>query len=150
MSRRTEKAEALFIKGYNCCQAVVGAYCDLFGIDEETGLRLSAGMGGGMGRLREVCGTCSGMFLVAGMARGDAADTSPEARGRCYALVQAMAKEFREKNGSIVCKELLGIDGDGNPVPSVRDSGFYQKRPCRQYVRDAAEILEKTLGIEGD
>ena len=54
------------------------------------------------------------------------------------------------KNGSIVCKELLGIDGDGNPVPSVRDSGFYQKRPCRQYVRDAAEILEKTLGIKED
>ena len=148
MSKRVERAQELFSKGYNCAQAVVGAYCDLFGMDEETGLRASAGMGGGMGRLREVCGTCTGMFFLAGLAKGDPKDTSPAARAVCYAAVQDMAKAFREKNGSIVCKELLGVDGDGNPVPSVRDSGFYQKRPCKQYVKDAAEILEKTLGIE--
>lgn len=145
MSERVERAMALFQEGYNCCQAVMGAFCREFGIDFETGMRLTAGLGGGMGRLREVCGTCSAMFILAGLRYGSATDKDVQTRAVTYRAVQELAAKFREQNGSIVCHELLGIGGDGNPVPSVRDSGFYAKRPCKEYVRCAAELVESML-----
>ena len=145
MSERVERAMALFQEGYNCCQAVMGAFCGEFGIDFETGMRLTAGLGGGMGRLREVCGTCSAMFILAGLRYGSATDKDVQPRAVTYRAVQELAAKFREQNGSIVCHELLGIGGDGNPVPSVRDSGFYAKRPCKEYVRCAAELVESML-----
>lgn len=98
-----------------------------------------------MGRLREVCGTCSAMFILAGLRYGSATDKDVQTRAVTYRAVQELAAKFREQNGSIVCHELLGIGGDGNPVPSVRDSGFYAKRPCKEYVRCAAELVESML-----
>ena len=146
MSKRVERAQELFSKGYNCAQAVVGAYCDLFGMDEETGLRASAGMGGGMGRLREVCGAVSGMMLALGCRYGsdDPADTA--AKREQYARVQELARRFREENGSIVCRELLGLDhsSDG-PTPEKRTATYYQKRPCLELVGCAARLLEEYM-----
>lgn len=141
-----EKAEKLFKQGYNCSQAVFAAFCDDLGIDSETAVKLASSFGGGMGRLREVCGAVSGMFMVAGLKAGYSDPTDSEAKKRHYALIQKMAKEFSQKNGSIICRELLGEDGaDKNPNPAKRTSEYYKKRPCSELVKDAAEIAQKIL-----
>lgn len=137
-----EKAIALFKEGYNCAQAVVGCYSEEFGVSLEDAVRYSAPFGGGMARMREVCGTVSGMMLVLGMA-GDKFDVSdPEAKKAVYAKGQALAEKFREKNGSIVCRELLaGVKTTGGSEPEARTETYYKKRPCAELVGDAAEIL---------
>ena len=144
MTRR-EQAMAYFKQGFNCSQSVLRAYSDLFDMPEDELMKAGQSFGGGMGRLREVCGTCSAMFILAGLRYGSATDKDVQTRAVTYRAVQELAAKFREQNGSIVCHELLGIGGDGNPVPSVRDSGFYAKRPCKEYVRCAAELVESML-----
>lgn len=143
---RPERAEQLFRDGYNCAQAVFGAYADLFGFDEETAMRIASSFGGGIGRLREVCGAVSGMMLVCGMKRGCAVNDDPAAKKEHYALVQKLAAEFREQNGAIVCRELLALpSGASEPTPEARTEKYYQRRPCAHYVRTAAEIVEREL-----
>ncbi len=146
---RAEKARELFLKGYNCSQAVFAAFADIMKIDEETALRLSSSFGGGMGRMREVCGACSGMFMAAGMLYGYTDPSDDTAKAEHYALIQRMAKEFRyaKNNGSIICKELLALQSkaDFSPAPTARTDEFYKARPCLKYVEDAAEILESIL-----
>lgn len=155
LEERVEKAKRLFKEeGYNCCQAVVLAYNDLFGIDDDTAAALSSGFGGGMGRMREVCGSVSGMVMLAGLLT-PASDPSVKVdRTRNYALVQEMAEEFRNINGSIVCKELLGLVPIGSngavakesPEPSDRTPEYYKKRPCEELVGISARIVgEKIL-----
>lgn len=155
IEERVEKARRLFKEeGYNCCQAVVLAYNDLFGIDDTTAAAMSSGFGGGMGRMREVCGSVSGMVMLAGLI-APAADPSIKVdRTRNYALVQEMAGEFKAINGSIVCKELLGLVPMGSyasapkesPEPSDRTAEYYQKRPCEELVGISARIAgEKIL-----
>ena len=154
LEERVEKAKRLFKEeGYNCCQAVVLAYNDVFGIDDDTAAALSSGFGGGMGRMREVCGSVSGMVMLAGLM-APAADPSIKVdRTRNYALVQEMADEFRAMNGSIVCKELLGLVPMGSqaavakesPEPSDRTAEYYKKRPCEELVGIAARIVGKRL-----
>ena len=155
LEERVAKARRLFKEeGYNCCQAVVLAYNDVFGIDDDTAAALSSGFGGGMGRMREVCGSVSGMVMLAGLM-APAADPSIKVdRTRNYALVQEMADEFRSLNGSIVCKELLGLvpmgSGAGtvakeSPEPSDRTLEYYKKRPCEELVGIAAEIVGKRI-----
>ena len=144
-----EKAKQYFKEGYNCCQAVVLAFIDELNIDRETALALSSSFGGGFGRLREICGAVSGMGIVAGLKFGY---TSPEAntngkKAEHYALIQKLAKEFEEKNGSIICKELTGIE-KGTHIPAERNKEYYQKRPCGDLVYDAAKILEDILAQE--
>ena len=152
---RVEKARRLFKEeGYNCCQAVVLAYNDLFNIDDKLAASLASGFGGGMGRMREVCGSVSGMVMLAGLI-APAADPSIKVdRTRNYALVQEMAGEFKAINGSIVCKELLGLVPMGSsasapqesPEPSDRTAEYYQKRPCEELVGISARIAgEKIL-----
>lgn len=148
IEERVEKAGSLFKEGgYNCCQAVVLAYCDLFGMDEKTAAALSSGFGGGMGRMREVCGSVSGMVMLSGLLC-PADDPSDKAvRTANYALVQEVAGEFRNINGSIICRELLGLDkkpAEGqveSPVPSDRTAEYYKKRPCEELVRISARII---------
>ena len=157
IEERAEKAQRLFKEeGYNCCQAVVLAYNDVFGIDDDTAAALSSGFGGGMGRMREVCGSVSGMVMLAGLM-APAADPSIKVdRTRNYALVQEMADEFRAMNGSIVCKELLGLVPMGSnasaakesPEPSDRTPEYYKKRPCEELVGIAARIVGKRI-IDG-
>lgn len=144
---RKEKAMAYFRQGYNCAQAVVLAFADLTDMDEATLSRMSCSFGGGMGRLREVCGTVTGMFLVTGLLRGyDGAETG-EVKAAHYARIQALAKEFEKQNGSIVCRELLALRQKhrDDPTPEARTEAYYAGRPCAELVGNAAEILENYL-----
>lgn len=150
MSRR-EDAMALFEQGYNCAQAVAGAFCDKTKVDFETTMRLASAFGGGMGRLREVCGAVSGMFMVTGLVYGYDSPKDIEAKKNLYKQVQSFANSFKERNGSYVCRELLSLpDGADNPVPEARTAQYYKKRPCKELVGDAAEILEKFMEGENN
>jgi C_GCAxxG_C_C family probable redox protein len=121
-------------------------YCDLFELDEKTAMRISCGLGGGMGRLREVCGAVSGMALLAGLKHGSETPQDAAAKKRTYEVVQQMASAFRERHGSIVCRQLLGLENPENdPTPAERTEAYYQKRPCAVYVADAAAIVERFL-----
>ncbi len=144
MTKR-ELAEGYFIEGYNCTQSVVLAFEDEIGVDRNTLLRLSASFGGGFGRLRELCGCVSGMGVVIGALHPyDAKDI--KAKAEHYALVQKLAGKFREKNGSIVCREILGAKlAATNPEPEARTPEYYKIRPCAKLAGDAAEILSDWL-----
>lgn len=142
---RRERAMALFEEGYNCAQSVFLAFSDLHGMDTHMAAALSSSFGGGMGRLREVCGAVSGMFLVAGILYGYD-DPGPGRKKRHTMREQELAKAFEEKNGSIVCRELLGLSVKREkPTPKERTAEYYKKRPCKELVGDAAEILEKDI-----
>lgn len=147
METRPEKAERFFKEGYNCAQAVFMAYSDKYGIDEKTASHLAASFGGGMGRMREVCGAVSGMFLVAGMETGAEDGKDQAGKKHNYEVVQKLAEEYRRENGSIICRELLGLSKETPIVakPEERTKEYYKKRPCAELVRQAAQILEKTF-----
>lgn len=143
---RKEKAMALFEEGYNCAQAVFLAFEDLHGIDRKTAAALSSSFGGGMGRLREVCGSVSGMFMTAGVLYGYDDPKDREAKAEHYARIQELAGLFEQQNGSIVCRELLGLSVKReSPIPQERTKEYYKKRPCRELVGCAAEILERYI-----
>lgn len=141
---RSEKAKQYFQSGYNCSQAVAMAFSDLIGMDEKAIARIVSGFGGGVGRMREVCGAVSGMTFVLSALYGydDAKDY--ENKKRIYVEVQALANKFKEENGSIVCRELLGLNTQGadSPAPEKRTEGYYKKRPCAELVEYSAAILE--------
>lgn len=146
LKKHSEHAVELFKQGYNCSQAVFGAFCDEMNIDFETAVKMASSFGGGMGRLREVCGAASGMFMVAGMKYGYIDPNDNNAKAEHYALIQELANKFKEQNGSIVCRELLGLGkGPDNPVPEARTESYYKKRPCPELVGMAAEIMDKML-----
>ncbi len=137
------KAAELFTEGYNCAQAVAVAYSDLTGITPELSAKLTSSFGGGMGRMREVCGAVSGMLMVAGVLYGYETPLpgGPKAH---YALVQELAGKFREEAGSIICRELLeNPPSDPNPTP--RTAEFYKTRPCTRMVMIACDILDKYI-----
>ena len=143
---RVEKAYGLFMKGYNCAQAVTAAFADLYGITEKQALLLSASFGGGMGRMRLTCGTVSGMFILAGLETGTADPNDREAKALNYAVVRELAERFRKENGSIICGELLGQGkAEKSAVPSERTQAYYAKRPCPELVRSAARIFAAFL-----
>ena len=145
MSEKTEKAKELFKSGYNCSQSVLGVFCEELGLDFDTAMKLASSFGGGMGRMREVCGTVSGMFMAAGLACAKS-DNSAGTKADQYKIVQELARRFREKNGSIICRELLqGVENSTLPVPSERTHDYYKKRPCVDLVGDSVEILEEYL-----
>ncbi len=142
MSIKSEKAKELFKQGYNCSQAVLGVFCEELGLDFETAMKIASSFGGGMGRMREVCGTVSGMFMAAGLAYS----TTDNNKAEQYKIVQELARRFKEKNGSIICRELLqGIESSTSPIPSERTETYYKKRPCIELVGDSVEILEKYM-----
>ena len=150
LSKRTEKAVELFKKGFNCSQAVFAAFAEDFGMDEETALKVSAGLGGGVGRAREVCGTVTGAALVAGMKYGATDGADSEGKKKCYEVVQQLISEFKKENPSIVCRELLGLTEKNatDPVPEARTDSYYKKRPCVQLVEDSARAVEKIIFAE--
>ena len=147
IEERVEKAKALFKEGgYNCCQAVVLAYNDIFGIDDDTAAALSSGFGGGMGRMREVCGSVSGMVMLAGLVRPSTDPSDKAGRTGNYALVQEVSAEFKAMNGSIICRELLGLaPANESPVPSDRTPEYYKKRPCEELVGISARIIGQKI-----
>ncbi|MBE6849773.1 MAG: C_GCAxxG_C_C family protein [Ruminococcus sp.] len=141
-----DKARGLFKEGYNCSQAVLLAFSDVTGLDDNTALMLASSFGGGMGRLREVCGAVSGMFMVIGILCGYSSPADHAEKTAHYERIQELAAQFREKNGSIICRELLGLgSGADSPVPEHRTQAYYRKRPCAEIVADAAEITELYL-----
>lgn len=151
MSAHSDRAAELFKQGFNCSQAVFAAFCDEFDMDEETALKVSAGLGGGVGRLREVCGTVTGASMVAGMLYGATDGNDHEKKALTYQKVQQIVDEFKKLNPSIVCRELLGLSPTAStpPTPEHRTDEFYKKRPCVQLVEDSAKAVDKILfGIE--
>lgn len=148
IEERVEKARRLFKEGgYNCCQAVVLAYNDIFGLSDDTAAALASGFGGGMGRLREVCGSVSGMVFLSGLIRPAIDPDDKTARTANYSLVQEVAGEFKKINGSIVCKELLGLSARSTegPEPSERTPKYYKKRPCVELVGISARIIGEKI-----
>lgn len=143
---RPEKAKQLFLLGYNCSQAVVGAFIDDFAVDFDTAMKLSSSFGGGMGRMREVCGAVSGAFMIAGLKCGYCDPCDKAAKSAHYALIQKIAADFKQQNGSIICRELLeGVGCNGKcqgSVPEDRTAAYYKKRPCAELVYIAAKIVE--------
>ena len=162
MKSEREKAKELFLEGYNCSQAVFVAYAERYGLDKELALKVSASFGGGMGRMREICGAVSGMFMVAGMETGQTKPRDPAAKQANYDMVQRLARRYKEEYGSIVCKELLGLvpmpgrektDMDAglkaaeftDTKPEERTEEYYKKRPCLEQIQKACDILDEIL-----
>ncbi|MBQ3284799.1 MAG: C_GCAxxG_C_C family protein [Ruminococcus sp.] len=139
-------AEENFRKGYNCAQSVLLAFGDMTGLDERTAAMLSSSFGGGLGRLREVCGAVSGAAMVLGLVKGYSDPDDREAKKAHYRRVQEFAGKFREQNGSIICRELLaGVPTAEGRDPEARTDAYYQKRPCAELCRCAARILDDML-----
>ena len=140
MSKYSDRAIELFMEGKNCSQAVFAAFATDLGLSEDTALAVSVGLGGGVGRMREVCGAVSGSAMVVGLKY-------PElSKAEVYEKVRAIADEFKKTNHSIVCKELLGLSKPENSsVPEERTQEYYKKRPCVKIVEDAALATENIL-----
>ena len=148
MSEKSEKAKELFKSGYNCSQSVLGVFCEEAGLDFDTAMKISSSFGGGMGRMREVCGTVSGMFMIAGLIFASS-DNKASDKAEHYKRIQELAKRFKDQNGSIICRELLqGVETSTSPVPSERTEVYYKKRPCIELVADAVQIIEQYIHEE--
>ena len=138
------QAAQLFLDGYNCAQAITVAFSDVTGLDKDFSARMASSFGGGIGRLREVCGAVSGMVMVAGILYGYDANSEESAKKEHYTLVQDLANKFKEETGSIICRELLkNPPSDPNPTP--RTAEFYKQRPCTRMVMVAAKILDEYI-----
>lgn len=140
-----DKAEALFRQGYNCAQSVVLAFGDMTGLDDRTAAAMSSSFGGGLGRMREVCGAVSGAAMVLGLLKGYSDPDDADGKREQYRRVQEFARRFREKNGSIICRELLNGAGTTSGDPEARTAAYYKKRPCPRLCRVAADILDEML-----
>ncbi len=146
MSERGIRAEEYFRQGYNCAQSVVLAFADIAGLEPQTAAKLASSFGGGLSRLREVCGTVSGAALILGMVEGYSDPHDPEAKKAHYHRVQEFAGRFRQLNGSVVCRELLaGVKTIEGSDPEERTESYYKKRPCPRLVHQAADILDEML-----
>lgn len=146
--RKEDLAEKLFRDGYNCAQAVVGAFCEELNLPIETVTKMISGFGGGIGRMRETCGAVSGMVFVLSTLEGYSSPTADVEKRDLYAKTKALVSKFAEENGSIICRELLGIKkGEKyNPVPEKRTDNYYKSRSCVDSVRSATKILADYLG----
>ncbi len=148
--KREEAAKENFLRGLNCCQSVFCAFDDVTGLDEKTAMKLSAPLGGGVGRMREVCGAVSAMMMVLGAAFYDADHPTLEEKTALYSLEQELAGRFRSRHGTIVCRELLaGILSDDSPQAEARTEEYYKKRPCLGLCGEAAALLEEFLREKG-
>ncbi len=145
MNKHEQLAYKYFTDGYNCAQSVFAAFHEEMGLDEKTAFRLSSAFGGGMGRMREVCGAVSGMFMVLGMLYGYDDAKNDEAKKLLYTRVQAMALDFKNEYGTIICRDLLGVDGAQKPTPTPRNPEFYEERPCLAFVGSAARIMSEFI-----
>lgn len=144
---RGDKAKELFLQGYNCSQSVALAFADILNIDEKQIALMVSGFGGGMGRMREVCGSVSGAVFVLSCLYGYDTPGDFEGKKQLYAYIQDFCKAFENENGSIVCRELLNLKEKGadSPVPEKRTTEYYQKRPCSELVKSSADILEQII-----
>ncbi len=144
IKEHSKRAAELFLNGCNCSQAVLVAFAEDCGMDEKTAMMLSSSFGGGMGRLREVCGAVSGMFMVAGLLKGYTSEDSKDAKDNHYKLIQELANEFKAAHSTYICNELLGNLGkDTTPMSDPRTAEYYKTRPCIRFVITASEILDR-------
>lgn len=157
IEERVARARELFHLGYNCSQSVFAACADLYGINNlDLALRLSASFGGGIGRMRMVCGAASGMFLLAGLHNGSAKQHDNEGKMANYELVQHLASAFKNKYGTLVCAELLGLSPKGqcvtqidlDPQPAERTQQYYEKRPCVEMVEESVRLYLKNVYLK--
>ena len=142
-----EKAREYFLAGYNCSQSVFCTFADRFGVDEETAKKISAGLGGGVGRMREVCGAVSASAMVLGSVCAPVDGSDSESKMKNYELVREFSERFLERHCSVVCRDILetGTKTESTARPDDRTAEYYKKRPCLKVVEDAAEILEQML-----
>lgn len=146
MSKHSEQASRLYFEGYSCAQAMLLAFSDETGLSKELSLRVSSSFGGGMGRLREVCGAVTGMFLVCGILYGYTDITDPSLKADHYARVQELGLEFKKRFSTFICRELLELDVlHDDPTPEARTEEYYKKRKCSMYIAAAAEILDEFI-----
>ena len=141
-----ERACENFKNGYSCAQSLLLAFASVVNLDEEVALKISSSFGGGMGRMRDVCGAVSSMFMVAGLLKGFSSPNDMLGKTRQYQLVQSLAKKFFKVQGSLICRDILGLPpGWDSPLPSVRTKQYYEERPCEGCIRTAAELIENEL-----
>ena len=150
-NERIEKAVELFKEGFNCSQAVVGAFADKYGFTREQALKMSASFGGGIGRMRETGGAACGLFMLAGLETGSTDGADRDGKATNYALVQELAEEFKQRNGALRCADLLGLSKKEPIVstPEARTNQYYAKRPCVKMVEEAARIWCEYLEKQG-
>lgn len=148
MTVHEKKAEMLFRQGYNCAQATFCAFCEELGMDIDTAARLSSSFGGGMGRMREVCGAVSGALMALGALRGYDDVSDINIKMEHYARVQAIMKGFESELSSYICRDIIKVIGSQEPMPTPRSDEFYKKRPCVKCVRCAARLVDtQILGL---
>lgn len=146
---RVRRAVENFMQGYGCCQSVVAAFADFYGLDDTMAKRIAAGFGGGVGRLRMMCGAVSGLVILAGLDCGQTEGSDREGKSHCYKVVQELLGQFKKQNGSVICAELLGLQGHDKAmtsyVASPRTEAYYKTRPCAAKVECAAKIFAEYL-----
>ena len=140
-----DKAEGLFTEGYNCAQAVFGAIAVELGMDKDTAMKIASSMGGGMGRMREVCGACSGLFMGAGLSHGYSDPECGKEKAEHYALIRELAEEFKAEHGSIICREILDKQAQVGGTPEARTPEYYAKRPCARVIASACQLIDEML-----
>ena len=149
LEARVSRAVDNFMQGYGCCQAVVAAFADLYGIDDTTAKRIAAGFGGGVGRMRMMCGAVSAIVILVGLDCGQTEGGDREGKSACYRVVQELLAESRRQNGSLICAELLGLNGHeaahSSYIASPRTAEYYKRRPCAAKVESAARIFANYL-----
>ena len=149
MEDRIQLAVENFMQGYGCCQSVVAAFADLYGMDKQLALRIAAGFGGGVGRLRMMGGAVSGLVILAGLDCGQTEGSDRAGKSACYKVVQQLLGKFKERNGSVICAELLGLNGQQiakeTHEASERNAEYYKKRPCAAKVESAARVFAEYL-----
>jgi len=149
LEKRVAQAVDNFMAGYGCCQSVVAAFSDLYGLDETLAKRIAAGFGGGVGRMRMMCGAVSGIVMLVGLDCGQTKGNDLEGKSACYKVVQDLLARSKEENGSLICAEILGIQGNekahSSYVASPRTAEYYKLRPCAAKVESAARIFANYL-----
>lgn len=146
---RADRAEALFYEGYNCCQSVFGAFCDIAGMDLAAATKMVSALGGGVSKLREICGAVSAMALIVGIMDGYNEPEDRDGKIRTYHEMQDLAALFKEKHDTVVCREILNLKPGEDPAePSIRTPEYYASRPCPGCIRTAAQILADHFGLE--
>lgn len=149
LEARVDRAVDYFMQGYGCCQSVVAAFADMYGLDEKLALKIAAGFGGGVGRMRMMCGAVSGIVMLVGLEEGQTEGADREGKSHCYKIVQQLLEESKQQNGSIICAEILGLNGQekavNSYVASERTAEYYKSRPCVAKVESAARIFAEYL-----
>ena len=152
LEERVARAVDYFMQGYGCCQSVVAAFADLYGLDETMAKRIAAGFGGGVGRMRMMCGAVSGVVMLVGLDCGQTDGGDRDGKSACYRVVQELLGKSKAENGSLICAELLGLNGyeraHSSYVASARTAEYYKKRPCAAKVESAARIFAEYLAAK--